>query len=76
LLNNIHKSLLIKGAICTVGLSGGGGIIPLSLKKLSEGALAPLAPHNYATGYYYYIFYILLKYTDCIVMLHLILNTQ
>jgi hypothetical protein len=45
LLNNIHKSSLIKGAIFTVGLSGGRGKIKtLSLKKLSEGALAPLAP--------------------------------
>jgi hypothetical protein len=46
LLNNIHKSLLIKDAIYTVGLSGGGSkIIPLSLKKWSERALAlPFPP--------------------------------
>jgi hypothetical protein len=46
LLNNTYKSSLIKGAVCTIVLSKGGGgskIIPLSLKKLSGGALAPLA---------------------------------
>jgi hypothetical protein len=52
LLNNIHKSSLIKGAICTVGLSGGGAKLYLYLSKNGKrGHFPPLAPQNYATGY-------------------------
>jgi cell division protein YceG involved in septum cleavage len=69
LLNNIHKNSLIKGAICTVGLFGGGSkIIPLSLKKWSEGVLAP---HTYATDVNYTKISIIAK--NCIIKLNRIL---
>jgi hypothetical protein len=38
----------MKGVVCTVGLSGGGKIISLSLKKLSGGALAPPQLRHYS----------------------------